>query len=161
MTIPEGPCLQERYAPRNACFGCGPANEKGLRIRSFAVSDDLDAEVVAEWTPSKYHEAFEGMLNGGIIGALLDCHANWTAARYLMRRDGEDKPPCTVTASFTVRMKHPTPTSGPVRLSARVREAEGNRVTVDAALSAGGRVTATCDGLFVAVGPGHPAYHRW
>ncbi|NBX75534.1 MAG: PaaI family thioesterase, partial [Proteobacteria bacterium] len=33
--------LQETYAPHNACFGCGPANSKGLRIRSFA----QDAEV--------------------------------------------------------------------------------------------------------------------
>ena len=27
--------LQERHAPKNRCFGCGPANEKGLRIKSF------------------------------------------------------------------------------------------------------------------------------
>ena len=26
--------LQETYAPNNRCFGCGPANEKGLRIRN-------------------------------------------------------------------------------------------------------------------------------
>ena len=31
----DGKSLQETYAPHNACFGCGPANEKGLRIRSF------------------------------------------------------------------------------------------------------------------------------
>ena len=80
-------CLQERYAPDNACFGCGPANAEGLRIRSFPTSDDADAEVVARWTPSKHHEAFEGMLNGGIIGALLDCHSNWTAAWHLMKTD--------------------------------------------------------------------------
>jgi len=64
--------LQETYAPNNACFGCGPANPKGLRIRSFPEGD----EVVAEWQPAKEHEAFEGMLNGGIIGTLLDCHLN-------------------------------------------------------------------------------------
>ena len=64
------PSLQEKYAPQSICFGCGPANDKGLRIRSF-----LDGgEVVLDWTPEKHHEAFPGMLNGGIIGALLDCH---------------------------------------------------------------------------------------
>src|ERR1041385_1765275 len=26
--------LQERYAPKGRCFGCGPANEQGLRIES-------------------------------------------------------------------------------------------------------------------------------
>jgi len=41
------PSLQERYGPASACFGCGPANPKGLRIRSFPAG----GEVVAEWTP--------------------------------------------------------------------------------------------------------------
>jgi hypothetical protein len=27
--------LQGRHAPANRCLGCGPANEKGLRIKSF------------------------------------------------------------------------------------------------------------------------------
>ena len=28
--------LQDTYAPQNRCFGCGPSNEKGLQIKSFA-----------------------------------------------------------------------------------------------------------------------------
>ena len=151
------PSLQDRYAPNNKCFGCGPANPKGLRIKSRVEGD----VVVAEWTPEPHHEAFPGMLNGGIIGALLDCHSNWTAAWHLMRRDGLDRPPCTVTAEFHVRMRHPTPTDSPVELRARVVETSGPKVTVTAELTSGGKVTATCEGTFVAVGPGHPAYHRW
>ncbi len=157
---PGEPCLQERYAPANHCFGCGPANPRGLRIRSFPDADD-PGELVCTWTPEPYHEAFDDVLNGGIVGALLDCHSNWTAAWHLMRRDGLDKPPCTVTADFHVRMRHPTPTKAPVSLRAKVVEAEGARVKVHAELSAGDKVTATCEGSFVAVQPGHPAYHRW
>ena len=150
--------LQERYAPESACFGCGPSNEKGLRIRSFIECD----EVVAEWRPEKHHEAFPGMLNGGIIGSLLDCHSNWTAAVYLMRQSGADHPPCTVTAEYSVKLLRPTPSDGSVRLVARVREAQGDgRAVVEAELIAGGRTCATCRGTFVAVKPGHPAYHRW
>ena len=26
--------VQDRYAPNNHCFGCGPANPKGLRVKS-------------------------------------------------------------------------------------------------------------------------------
>lgn len=151
------PALQDRYAPHTACFGCGPANDKGLRIKSRVAGDEL----VAEWTPEPHHEAFPGVLNGGIIGALLDCHANWTAAWHLMKTRGEAKPPCTVTAEFTVAMKAPTPTDGPVTLRARPVETQGSKVTVEATLEAGGKVTATCRGLFVAVKPGHPAYGRW
>ncbi|HET9801329.1 MAG TPA: hypothetical protein VFP82_06545, partial [Chthoniobacterales bacterium] len=78
------PSLQEQYAPNNACFGCGPANPDGLHIRSFA----KNGEVVAEWQPQPKYEAFPGVLNGGIIGALLDCHCNWTAAYHLMKKTG-------------------------------------------------------------------------
>lgn len=152
-----GKSLQETYAPQNVCFGCGPANEKGLKIRSF-VQDD---EVVADWTPEKYHEAFEGVLNGGIIGALLDCHSNWAAAWHLMKKAGEDHPPCTVTAEFAVKLTRPTPTNVPVHLSAVVTESTDDRAVVDAKLTANGKVCATCHGIFVAVKPGHPAYHRW
>ena len=154
-------CLQERFAPDNACFGCGPANPKGLRIRSFPASEDADADVVARWSPSKHHEAFEGMLNGGIIGALLDCHSNWTAAWHMMKRDGSDAPPCTVTGEFHVRLKRPTPSDAPVALSARIAESDGSKVVVEAVLSSGDEVCATCRGTFFAVKPGHPAYHRW
>ena len=151
--------LQETYAPNNTCFGCGPANAKGLRIRSLvAPSGD---EVIADWTPEPHHEAFPGMLNGGIIGALLDCHCNWTAAYHLMKATSADKPPCTVTADYAITLKRPTPTHGPVHLSAKVVEAQGDRCVVEGTLTAGGKVTATCRGTFVAVKPGHPAYHRW
>lgn len=149
--------LQERYAPRNACFGCGPANEKGLRIRSFAQGE----ETVCEWQPQEYHEAFPGMLNGGIIGTLMDCHCNWTAAWHLMQRNGLEHPPCTVTADYAIKLKRPTPTDKPVHLVARVVESTDERAIVEAELIAGGKVCATCRGTFVAVRPGHPAYHRW
>ncbi|HSN97004.1 MAG TPA: PaaI family thioesterase [Candidatus Nanopelagicales bacterium] len=117
--------LQDRYAPNNLCFGCGPANEKGLRLKSIVEGDEL----VAEFTPEEHHQAFAGMLNGGIIGALLDCHSNWAAAHYLMQQRGEDTPPCTVTADFHVKLKKPTPI-GPVHLRAKVVESEGDRAIV-------------------------------
>jgi acyl-coenzyme A thioesterase PaaI-like protein len=155
--VPDNDSLQDRYAPANRCFGCGPANEKGLRIKSRRVGD----EVVAEWTPQPHHEAYAGMLNGGIIGTLLDCHSNWAAASFLMRRDGLETPPCTVTAEFHVKLKRPTPSGGPVTVCARVVECAADRAVVEATLEAGGKVTATCRGVFVAVKEGHPAYHRW
>ncbi len=149
--------IQETYAPNLACFGCGPANEEGLRIRSFPVGD----ETVAEWQPEKHHEAFKGMLSGGIIGTLLDCHCNWTAAWHLMRKAGLDHPPCTVTAEYTIKLLRPTPTDEPVKLRARVVESTGDRATVEGELIAHNKVCATCRGIFAAVKPGHPAYHRW
>jgi acyl-coenzyme A thioesterase PaaI-like protein len=152
-----GASLQERYAPENACFGCGPANARGLHVRSFEEGDAL----VAEWRAEPHHEAFAGCVNGGIVGALLDCHSNWTAAIHLMKQAGLDRPPCTVTAEFHVRLLRVTPSDAPLRLVARVVESSDDRATVDATIEAGGKATATCRGVFVAVKEGHPAFHRW
>jgi acyl-coenzyme A thioesterase PaaI-like protein len=152
-----GKSVQETYAPSNRCFGCGPANDKGLRIRSFVEGDEL----VAEWKPEPHHLAFDGILNGGICGALLDCHSNWMAAIHLMKARGLDAPPCTVTAEYDVKLKRPTPMDGPILVRAKVAESSGDKVAVEATLTANGKVTATCRGTFVAVREGHPAYHRW
>lgn len=157
MTLQRAQGLQEKYAPHNACFGCGPANEKGLKIRSIVQGET----VVAEWRAEAHHEAFPGVLNGGIIGALLDCHSNWTAAWHLMKTAGVETPPCTVTADYAIRLSRPTPTDGVITLSAHVVEATADRAVVEATLSAGGKICASCRGTFVAVKPGHPAYHRW
>jgi acyl-coenzyme A thioesterase PaaI-like protein len=154
----DGPSVQERYAPHNACFGCGPANPSGLRIRSF---EEEEGGLTARWSPEPHHEAFPGVLNGGIIGALLDCHSNWCAAIHFMRSAGAESPPCTVTAEFAVKLQRPTPTDRELTLRARVVESHGSRATVEAELEADGVVCDTCRGIFVAVKPGHPAYHRW
>jgi acyl-coenzyme A thioesterase PaaI-like protein len=149
--------LQKQFSPEGICFGCGPANQLGLRIDSRVDGD----EVIATWEPRPEHQAFPGMLSGGIIGTLLDCHSNWTAAHNFQQTRQTPAPPCTVTAEFTVKLLRPTPVDAPVLLRAQVTKAEGDRATVAATLEAGGKICATCTGLFVAVKPGHPAYNRW
>ncbi len=149
--------LQDRYAPKNRCFGCGPANEKGLRIKSFP----RGGEVVAEFRPEPHHQAFPGALNGGIAGALLDCHSNWAATWSLMNAQKSSTPPCTVTSDFHVALKRPTPLDALLKLRAKVVEQSEDRAVVEASIEANGKVTATCRGTFMAVKEGHPAYHRW
>ena len=149
--------LQETYAPNSRCFGCGPANDEGLRIRSVESGDEL----VADWTPQPHHLAFEGIVNGGIIGSLLDCHSNWTAARFFMKQRGAEEITPTVTSDFHVTLKRPTPMDATLHLRSRVVESTEDRAVVEATLEANGKVTATCRGTFVAVKEGHPAYFRW
>jgi acyl-coenzyme A thioesterase PaaI-like protein len=78
-----------------------------------------------------------------------------------MKQAGENHAPCTVTAEYSIKLLRPTPTAEPVQLSAKVIESKGDRATVDGTLIAGGKVCATCRGVFVAVKEGHPAFHRW
>lgn len=155
----QGKSLQETHAPMSICFGCGPSNKEGLNIRSFETSKK-DA-LIATWTPKAHHEAFPGVLNGGIIGALLDCHSNWTAAWALMKRDKLDHPPCTVTAEFSVKLLRPTDSKTPVELHAMPVQLEGDRAVIEAKMISKGKVSATCRGTFVSVKEGHPAFYRW
>lgn len=149
--------LQETHAPNNQCYGCGPANEQGLHIRSF----EGDGGIVCDWTPQPHHLAFPGVVNGGIIGSILDCHSNWTAAVHLMRKNALDELPPTVTADFHVTLKRPTPLGTTLHLRAHVVESTEDRAVVEATVEANGKVTATCRGTFVAVKEGHPAFFRW
>ena len=128
-----------------------------MRIRSFPEGD----QVVAKWMPQPKYGAFPGVLNGGIIGTLLDCHCNWAAAWHLMEKAGADHPPCTVTADYMIKLLRPAPTDGPVFLAAKVVESTKDRATVEGTLTGNGKVCATCRGTFVAVKEGHPAFHRW
>lgn len=154
--------LQDTYAPTGICFGCGAANEQGLRIKSWApVGGGIGEEVVATWTPQPHHQAFEGMVSGGIVGTLLDCHSNWTAARAFMIDRDLEQPPSTVTADFAVRLRRPTPFGVPLTIRAIATTVDGDRCTVEAEVLAEGVTTATCLGHFAAVREGHPAFGRW
>ena len=110
---------------------------------------------------SEEHRAFEGVINGGIIGTMIDCHGNWTAAVALMDKLNLKEAPCTVTAQYEVKLKRPTPLGPTLKLQSRILALQDDRAEVIIELKADGKTCATGRGLFVAVEEGHPAYHRW
>ena len=149
--------LQNKYAPNSICFGCGPANKQGLHVQSIP-----NGEIVtAGFQPQTHHQAFPNILSGGIIGTLLDCHSNWTAAWTIMKNRNDDYPPCTVTAQYNVKLLRPCPTKNPVKLIAKTTESNEKKAVISAELIAEDKVCATCEGIFIAVEEGHPAYNRW
>jgi acyl-coenzyme A thioesterase PaaI-like protein len=157
MNEQSGISIQEKHAPNSICFGCGPANKKGLKIKSFRVENGLEME----FETSEEHQAFPGMINGGIIGTLLDCHGNWVAAMALMDQSGELVPPCTVTASYSIKLRRPTPFNSKLHIHGEVIDINDNSATVKLTMKAEDKICATGEGFFVAVTEGHPAYHRW
>ena len=127
-----GKCVQHEYAPNSICFGCGPANEAGLQIQSHRIDNGL----MMEYLPNETHQAFPGMVNGGIIGTLLDCHGNWTAAIALMDEKNLAEPPCTVTASYSVILRRPTPLGETLIVTSQINQIDGDKVKVDLLLEA-------------------------
>ena len=149
--------VQDEFAPNSICFGCGPSNIDGLQLKSYRSDGGLSAEFKCE----KKHQAFPGVINGGIIGSLIDCHGNWTAAIAIMDKNGWEKPQCTVTAQYEIKLKRPTPLGIKLKLNSRVLVLQEDRAEVIIELKADGKTCATGRGLFVCVKEGHPAYHRW
>jgi len=149
--------VQEEYAPNSICFGCGPANKEGLQIKSYRVDEGLEMEFESK----ERHQAFPGVVNGGLIGTLLDCHGNWTEAIAIMDKNKLEAPLCTVTAQYEVKLKRPTPFGHTLTLKSRILALQNDRAEVIIELKANGKTCATGRGLFVAVKEGHPAYHRW
>lgn len=148
--------LQDQYAEKSHCFGCGPANPHGLQLKSFVDQD----KIITSWQPKPHHQAFPGILNGGIIGTLLDCHCNWAAAWYLMKNQALNHLPTTVTAEYTIKLLRPTPIDEVLNLEANLIQIVKNKATISGKLLSHGKVCATCEGTFVAVSPNHPAYNR-
>ncbi|OGF73946.1 hypothetical protein A2W54_03475 [Candidatus Giovannonibacteria bacterium RIFCSPHIGHO2_02_43_13] len=76
--------FQEHF-PGNICFGCGPANKRGIHVtKSYWVGPD-HKETICNWRIRKFCTATtRGRINGAIQYALMDCHSIWTAiaARY-------------------------------------------------------------------------------
>lgn len=149
--------LQDEFSPKSICYGCGPANAQGFQIKSFVEGD----KVVAHWMPKDHHHAFPNVLNGGVIGTLLDCHCNWAACWYLMQEQKRDTPPCTVTSEYSVQLLRPTPMNKPLTLEATLDHIDHNRAVVNGKLIVDDKLCDTCTGTFVIVKEKHPAFHRW
>lgn len=124
-------CVQEAYTPESVCFGCGPSAKDGLKLRSFRRINGMEASVTLD---EKYC-AFPGIINGGIISALFDCHGNWTAAMTLMDRGCLPKPPLTLTYEMLITYEEPTPPNEELIVRSRILEVKesdsvGSKATV-------------------------------
>jgi acyl-coenzyme A thioesterase PaaI-like protein len=111
------------------CFGCGALNERGLQIKSRWEGDEL----VCRWRPPPHHIGHPGVVYGGTIASVVDCHAIWTAMATHCRDTGTDiatvRTP-TVTGRLAVNYLKPARIDAELVLRARVTDAGGRRATV-------------------------------
>ena len=138
----------------NHCWGCGPTNARGLRIKSYWSGD----ESVCTWQPNEYHMAGPPhVLNGGIIASIIDCHCICTAIAVAYKAEsrpiGSGPPIWYVTASLQVTYLLPTPVSGPVVLSARVKERGERKTVLTCSVSSGEEERASGELVAVRVEP--------
>jgi len=137
------------------CYGCGRLNEVGLHLKSHWDGDDT----VARFTPEPYHTASPGVVYGGLIASLIDCHGTGTASaaayRAAGRKMGTEPLLRFVTGSLHVDFLRPTPLGPELEIRGKIVEVKEKKVVVEETLSAEGKVCAR--GKVVAVlMPGGP-----
>lgn len=135
----EPPAIQDNFSDKHSiCYGCGRNNPHGLHIRTH-----WDGRCgTFRFTPKDYHTAFPGVVYGGLIACLFDCHciATAIAAAY----DAEGRKPGTapaimyVTANLNVNYLLPTPMESQLLLEARMVETKGKKAIVTCSLTENG-----------------------
>ncbi|MEO0874765.1 MAG: PaaI family thioesterase, partial [Bacteroidota bacterium] len=95
------------------------------------------------------YQGWPGILNGGIIASLIDCHCMGTAAAAAYRAEGRQlgtEPEYRyATGTMNIRYLKPTPNDKTVELRARVTEIKGRKTVLHCAFYAGGQMTAEAE----------------
>jgi uncharacterized protein (TIGR00369 family) len=130
------------HAAQNRCFGCGEANETGLRLEFFLAADGT---VVCPATISNAFEGHPGFLHGGIIATLLD---------ETMSKSVRARGLTAMTRHMAIEYRRPVPSQVPIRMEGRVVRSEGRKHWAEAHIFDNeGTALAEAKGLFVEVRP--------
>ncbi len=143
----ETPIQDEWPKPATFCWGCGSNNIHGLQLKSYWDHD----ETVATFIPQKHHLAFPGILNGGIISTIIDCHCTGTANAYAKKHSKTPDSIMHVTASLEVKFIRPTPLNQPVTLHGKVTHDDGRKIIVTCSLYSGEHLCAMGEVVTVGV----------
>jgi len=133
------------------CYGCGSLNERGLQIKSFWAGD----EVVCVWRPAPEHIGHPGVLYGGLIASVVDCHCIWTASAHAYRRAGRamngQLDYAFVTAALRIDYRKPVPIDQAVELRARETDFSGRKSIVRCTVTSRGIVCAEAEVVAVLI----------
>lgn len=124
------------------CFGCGDQNPAGLHPR-FNVENGA---VVAEFHARAEHQGFRGLVQGGILAAMLDevmARAIWAEGVF------------AVTGRLEAHFRRPTPIGTPLRAIGEIVARRGRVYETRARLLLpDGTVTVEGSGTFIELPPG-------
>lgn len=129
--------IQDYFADEIAiCYGCGRNNPHGLHIRTLWNGE----EGIFRFKPQPYHTAFPGVVYGGLIASLIDCHIIGTAIGAAYKAEGRSPGTAPeimfVTGNLNVSYLKVTPTDAELVLRARVKELHTRKAIVTCSLYA-------------------------
>ena len=123
--------IQDYYPDDVAiCYGCGRNNPQGLHLKTHWDGN----EGILRFRPKSYHTAFSGVVYGGLIASLVDCHCTGTAAAAAYQKEGREPgtlPEITfVTGNLNVSYLKPTPIDAEIILRARPKELASKKAII-------------------------------
>jgi uncharacterized protein (TIGR00369 family) len=128
--------------PENKCFGCGGANEGGMKL-TFT-QDNVKRRIVGRFVLGPRYQGGSGMAHGGIIAMLLD-EAMGKVCRF---RDAR-----AVTADMNVKFLKPVPVDQEIVVEAFETDFKGRNIFQNGEIrNAAGDVLAFATARFVIVG---------
>jgi len=144
------PAIQDFYPEDfSHCSGCGRLNAHGHQFKTRREGD----ETVTHFTPEPHELSVPGFVYGGLIGALIDCHAMATASAAALEAAGQEvgaaPSPRFVTASLKVDFLKPTPIGVVLEARGRIKERGDRKSVVEVEVWADGAITA--HGLVIAM----------
>ncbi len=149
-----GIAIQDCYPDDIAiCYGCGRNNPKGWHIRT-----QWDGKQgILRFTPDEAHTAFPGIVYGGLIAGLIDCHSVGTAVAAMYdaeeREPGSSPPILCVTGNLNVTYLKPTPLGHELILRANVQELKAKKAIVHCTLTVMGETCAKGEVVAIRVPP--------
>jgi uncharacterized protein (TIGR00369 family) len=97
------------------CFGCGPTNAHGLRMKFFT-----DEKSLFSWVTIPGHLCgWDNLVHGGVLSSILDEMMGWTTIHFSKK--------FALTHEMTVRFHKPVYVGEEIRVEGRVVEVEGGR----------------------------------
>jgi len=109
---------QLKNRDNHMCFGCGPANPSGLRMKFF--SDDKS---VFSWVKVPGHlVGWDNLVHGGILSTMLDEIMSWSAI-YLLKK-------MILTQTMTIDFIKPVYEGTELKIAGNVFEKKSDRQAV-------------------------------
>jgi uncharacterized protein (TIGR00369 family) len=128
---------------RNFCFGCGPDNSEGMRLK-FAYDEEGKC-FVSHFRLARRYCGPPGYAHGGIIATILD---------EAMGKVNRLRQVVAMTAEMTVQYVKPVPLGEPLIAEGRERCVRGRvHVRVGEIRNRKGEVLARAQGKFIAIDP--------
>ncbi len=127
--------IQDYYEDEfSVCYGCGRLNKEGHQLKTFLFGN----ETISKHTPDKNKTAIDGIVYGGLLASLIDCHGTGSASIFYAKENGitlkQYNAPRFVTGNLNVSYLKPTPLHKELTIKGTLKEIKGRKVVVSIAV---------------------------